>query len=718
MFLKFILPLFALLFGLNSLAQGKYVKMGATSFKDSKNQNILAVTFSNEDHWHTYWKNPGDAGLEIKLKFTDKNDKELLLKELPWPAPKRYIEQGDMWAYGYGGKYAHFFVIPTDFLSNHINIRGEWLVCKDICIPGSQDLIVKLDENKSFKNIGAVSDQKVKDIFQFLPQNVEKSPLNIFLTKGQEENQLALHYIIENADFTLIKQNASILTPYLRPLFDFKHEEVYLDQNTNTVYGRIYIDWDGIFEDPEYPLPKDGMFESPLKAKFLIQYPKNEKPKIIEKTFNAFTLTGDKELSEQFKTFSKLGETKIVEKSVKPQSKSLLYYILFAFLGGVILNLMPCVLPVISLKLFGLIIHSNETKKQILKHNLAYTGGVLASFLMLGAAVVILKASGDQIGWGFQLQSPLFVLTMMIILLVMALNMLGLFEFVTPGGKHLGNAEIKKGMGGDFINGVLATILSTPCSAPFLGTALTFAFTTSYLNIFLIFIAVGIGLSFPFLLTGFFPALIKFLPKPGLWMENLKRLLGLSLILTAIWLYDVFFAILSHESLGLYINTLFALIIFAFYFRKHMSKNRLFNAIFFLLPILLTVKIVGMTHSPSVQANTITVNKPGINWEPWTLDKMKEKSEEITFINFTAKWCLTCKVNKKLVLQTEAFKDLVAKNNIKLMEADWTKRDPVITQFLQEHNLIGVPAYFIKTKDGKIISLGETISLNKIKKHL
>ena len=241
---------------------------------------------------------------------------------------------------------------------------------------------------------------------------------------------------------------------------------------------------------------------------------------------------------------------------------------------------MPCVLPVISLKLFGLIIHSNETKKQILKHNLSYTAGVLASFLILGAAVVILKASGDQIGWGFQLQSPLFVLTMMIILLVMALNMLGLFEFVTPGGKHLGNAEIKKGMGGDFINGVLATILSTPCSAPFLGTALTFAFTTSYLNIFLIFIAVGIGLSFPFLLTGFFPALIKFLPKPGLWMENLKRLLGLSLILTAIWLYDVFFAILSHEALGLYINTLFALIIFAFYFRKHMSKNRLFNAIF------------------------------------------------------------------------------------------------------------------------------------------
>ena len=376
---------------------------------------------------------------------------------------------------------------------------------------------------------------------------------------------------------------------------------------------------------------------------------------------------------------------------------------------------MPCVLPVISLKLFGLIIHSNEKKKQVLKHNLFYTFGVLASFLVLGGVVVLLKSGGEKIGWGFQLQSPLFVLFMLILIFLMALNMFGLFEFITPGGKRLGNQELKRGVSADFINGVLATILSTPCSAPFLGTALTFAFTTSHLNIFLIFTFVGLGLAFPFILTGFFPKMIRFLPKPGLWMDKLKKILAISLILTAVWLLDVFFSLVNYADIGIYLSLLLTSIFFIFYLRKFLSKRLIYTILSTILIFVLAQKTILLTLNDNSLNSSAQTTK---NWTPWSRKQMEQAKGSYVFVNFTATWCLTCKVNKKLVLETHAFKELAQKHKITLLEGDWTKRDEKITMFLREHNIVGVPAYFLQKPNGEVISLGETISIGKIKNHL
>jgi thiol:disulfide interchange protein DsbD len=684
--------------------------MGATTLNIGA-ESYLALNFKNEKKWHTYWKNPGDAGLTMKITFF-KDDQIVRLEETSWPAPKRYIEQGEMWAYGYGGMYSLFYKLPTNLKGSELKILGEWLVCKDICIPGKQELNIKLDNDLKGRAGSYYANQVVMKQFESLPKEAHDNPISFYLTLGRNDKELALSYTIENIDENLIDNKTSIIIPYPLDPLTYKHESIYIDKKNRTLYGRMYIDWDGEYEEPVWPLPSDGLFKRDLTARFLLNYPKNENAKIIKHKYIQFSLSGDKSLSETFKNFGR--ETNTDNKTMPTNSESLIYYILFAFLGGLILNLMPCVLPVISLKLFGLIVHSDESKNKILKHNLAYTLGVLVSFLTLAIVVYALKISGDQIGWGFQLQSPIFVFIMLILIFIMSLNMLGLFEFHTPGGKSIGNTEIKKGFFADFVNGILATILSTPCSAPFLGTALTFAFTTSNINIFIIFLSVGLGLSFPFILTGFFPVLIKFLPRPGIWMDKLKKLLGLSLLLTVVWLYDVLSVLISMEAGGIYINTILLMTFFAFYYRKSISKKLIWNIIMSLIPVLLMIQAVNSNIFDVEKAPRVDTSS---NWERWSPEKMKSP-KGYTFINFTASWCLTCKVNKKIVLQSQDFKDLIKSKKVRLLEGDWTKRDQNITTFLRSYNIVGVPAYFIQKPSGEVISLGETISIDKIKKHL
>ena len=692
--------------------QAKHVEMGAKSFKH-QNKTLLALNFINEKHWHTYWKNPGDAGLEIKVKFY-LGDKEIKLKDYPWPTPKRYIEQGNMWAYGYSKEYSLFFELNEALKNQNLKIVATWLVCKDICIPGSQTINLNLNQNLLASQGPSYDDNKLVKRFINLPRKGSESNLSLFLTKAEGDNKLALHYILENVKLAQIREKSNIITPYLASPFDYKHEEVYFDSKTNTLFGRFYVDWDGAYEEPTWDLPKDGQFKRPMNALYLLNYPKDVPSKIISQSFTQFTLSGDKKLSKKYDSLTPLDEIQNKVKKNQKSEQSTFLILIFAFLGGLILNLMPCVLPVISLKLFGLIVHKDESKINILKHNLSYTAGVLFSFSVLASIVAILKTTGESIGWGFQLQSPIFVFFMIIILFVMSLNMFGLFEFVTPGGKTLTNKALKAGFSADFFNGVLATILSTPCSAPFLGTALTFAFTSSVLLSFLVFLFVGFGLSFPFILTGFFPRLIHFLPNPGAWMQVLKYFLGLSLLLTCVWLIDVLFGIVNFTDVGLYFALTLSMIFFSFFFYRSISKNKLLNLLLILSCFILFIQTQSLFKDSQTQSLT-TLNT---QWEKWSPEKVSASKGEYLFINFTAKWCLTCKVNKKLVLESAEFKKLAKEKNIRLLEGDWTKKDDAITNFLAGYNIVGVPAYFIKTPSGKILSLGETISISKIKENL
>ncbi|TDJ05643.1 MAG: hypothetical protein E2O68_06160, partial [Deltaproteobacteria bacterium] len=496
------------------------VKFTIQSFKDSKGVLYAALNYENYPNWHTYWKNPGDVGKPPQISFY-LNDTPIELEELEWPAPKRFVEEDKSVTYGYTGRYTIFYKLNDEnikkFKGQNLTVKSEWLVCKHVCIPGKKTISAEFDgiefklpktEKFHFK-IG-----EMRDHFFSLPKKVKfPEDLDIVLAKNNKDDlSLFYNYTYKKSFVSMIKER-NFLIPFPQSPFDFLREKLFQDKK-GILYGKLKIEWDGEFSEPSEPLPKNGIFKNPYTLKFLFFNPMSMAYEVIEKKFNSVDQhTFDK--SESFFALLRPIDERSSElvKKERPGANegSFFYYLLFAFLGGLLLNIMPCVLPVISLKIFYLIKHRKESRAQLLRHNILYSLGILFTFSALAAVMVGLKSTGELIGWGFQLQSPVFLAGIIFILFVLSLNLFGLYHFVTPGGKFFGNIEVKEGLWGDFLSGILTTILATPCSAPFLGTALTFAFTSSNLNIFVIFLGIALGLAFPFLLIGVYPRLISFL---------------------------------------------------------------------------------------------------------------------------------------------------------------------------------------------------------------
>ena len=390
--------------------------------------------------------------------------------------------------------------------------------------------------------------------------------MDIVLAKDSSApNTLALFYNTKKFTDRSYLSGRNLLFSYPHPYLEFKHEKLYQDKS-GAIYAKTLIEWNGMYEEPEVPFPDSNILPEKIKLSFDFYDSTNKKNYRIDK---AFSKLYEGEKLNSFLAILKPLETSSGKKQASASSKDtsdqksnlinlidIINYILLAILGGLILNFMPCVLPVISLKIFGLVNQSNQGKSQIIKHNLLYTAGVITTFIIFAIFIIILKMSGQAIGWGFQMQSPTFIAAISVFLFLFALNLFGMYEFITPGGSKLGAIKIE-GPKGDFLNGVLATILSTPCSAPFLGTALAFAFTSGPVVIMTIFISVGVGLSSPFILTAIFPQTIKFFPKPGNWMNHFKKFLGLSLVATVVWLLSIFVQLNTNQySIGLLIALL------------------------------------------------------------------------------------------------------------------------------------------------------------------
>lgn len=673
--------------------------------------NKIVVSVNHDKNWHTYWKNPGDAGLASSFKFASLDGKPIELKAYEWPVPERHIEAGDILTIGYEGKQHFFFDDYPGDLVAHVIV----LICKDICIPGEAKLQLKKDQNfVSNRNASPFSDRELSEAFQDLPQEaMVPSNFEYYLTRIKNQNLLTLHYSLKGVRNNKLPRNLLFLTPFPKAPFGYKRESLYTEGDT--LYGKTEIEWDGEYQEPPIPLPASGSFKENYELSFLLNAPGMNKIQKVTLKVKDFSLASGslEKFYQQLTPFD--GNSKVLIKSQTPPSENIFHYLLMAFLGGLILNLMPCVLPVISLKLFSLIRHQNYSRKKLFQHNLSYTIGVISTFMALALVIAGLKATGEEVGWGFQLQSPAFILSMMLVLFIFSLNLFGLFEFITPGGSTIGGAKTEEGFVGDFFGGVLTTILSTPCSAPFLGTALTFAFTTNYFTIFLMFFFIGIGLAFPFLMTAVFPKTLSIFPKPGAWMEKLKYFLGLSLIATVVWLYDVFVSLVNFDLISWRLNLLFALWFFAFFFYKKISRQKVLVLGVFLIPLISTVLAM---RDLELKPTTISTMTKETDWKPWSVAKLAEEKGKLVFMDFTAEWCLTCKVNKKLVLETKGFKALTKKYNLVLLRADWTKRDDTITQYLKNYGAVGVPAYFVQKANGEIIFLGETIHLDKIEKSL
>ena len=380
------------------------------------------------------------------------------------------------------------------------------------------------------------------------------------------------------------------------------------------------------------------------------------------------------------------------------ESLNLFWALCFAFVGGLILNLMPCVLPVVSLKVMSFVKMSGDSRAELLKHSLGFTLGVLISFWVLAGALLVLQTTGQAVGWGFQLQNPLFIAALSFLFVLLALNLFGVFEFGTTISGLAGEAEAKSsGPLSSFWSGIFATAVATPCTGPFMGSALGYALTQSPYISFAVFTALGLGMALPYLLIGLFPSLIRWLPKPGAWMESFKQGLGFVMLATVIWLLWVFNGQTSEFGLFLMLFSLLTLSIGAWVYGHFgaLHRRKSVRNIGYILTFILLVTSLALANTASNQVSMMEDIAHSM-WEPFSAEKvalLREKKQPI-LIDFTAKWCLICQANH-LVMSHPAVVKKFEDYGVVLMKADWTRYDPVITEALKKFGRSGVPLYVL-----------------------
>jgi thiol:disulfide interchange protein DsbD len=383
----------------------------------------------------------------------------------------------------------------------------------------------------------------------------------------------------------------------------------------------------------------------------------------------------------------------------QPSAMGILGALLAALLGGLVLNLMPCVLPVLSLKVLGLA-QSGESAEKARKHALVYTAGVLCAFAAVGLAVIGLRAAGQALGWGFQLQQPVFVAVLVYVLFAIGLSLSGVFNIgagLAGVGQNLGN---RSGTAGDFFTGVLAVVVASPCTAPFMAGALGYAFVADTFSAMLVFLALGVGLALPFLLIGFVPSLAARLPKPGPWMESMKQWLAYPMYLTAVWLAWVFGKQRGVDALGLLLVSAVLLALALWWLeRRRFSVNRAGALLPGLALALAIAVLAGALRLPSPAVAARAADKGTVPYSAAKLASLRAEGRPV-FIDMTADWCITCKVNEKAVLDTDEFKALLAKTDTVYMVGDWTDQDPEISAFLDNFHSPGVPLYVVYPAGG------------------
>jgi len=626
---------------------------------------LVGVVLKMDTDWHTYWLNPGDAGLETKITW--QLPEGISHSDILWPAPKK-IYLGDLANYGYEGKVLLpvEISVPDSFSAETLKLNAvvDWLVCKVECLPGRASLTL----DREVRNIEPQSDLRHLEIFQ---KTRFDQPLTIpdwQFSLTANDNQYLL--TAKAPDELLRNLTGAEFYPFENGVF---HNAA--DQNFTRMESGFSLN---LRLDP-FAVSKPDTLRGILISSDGWRGAGSEKALLIEVPLT--TETGDSE-------------------------PSLLLVILFSFIGGILLNIMPCVLPVLSIKILGIIEHSGKNSNDLLRHGLSYTIGVVFAFLALAAIMLILKAGGAELGWGFQLQSPEFVISLTIFLLIFSLNLFGLFDLGSsfsaagarmekPGGKNLSG----------FLSGIAATLLATPCTAPFMGTAVGFSISQPPLITLVVFLFLGLGMAFPYLLIVNFPAAVKVLPKPGSLILRFKEFMGFLLLGTILWLLWVLSFQVDSSLLIILLSAFliasFGTWIYGFLQKPYNSRIIRFSGLFLFLLILFFALYLPLS---SIKANENSLAISGsrndnIQWQKYSPEIIQkfESDGERYFLDFTAAWCLTCQVNEKVALENAEIADLFRKYGITPVKADWTNRDEAITRELGRFKRNSVPLYVLFT---------------------
>jgi thiol:disulfide interchange protein len=614
-------------------------------------------------HWHTYWRFSGDAGLPSEIKWTLPPGWKA--GEIQWPIPLKLKDPGDIETYGYENEVLHMQEItpPASFADSSVKLSAEasWLVCEKLCIPGSAKLQIELpiaDKNAS------ANEELFSRYRRSLPQNWPESKVaSASWTRSGSEMQLTVE--------------SDALTNY--PVAEF------------------------------FPLPDGNLVvghpqaERGATGKITFRVPiETQDPKLS--SLNGIVVFGQDANGPSRNAWSlnRNSPASATILSASPNALGMVGFLLFGFLGGFILNLMPCVLPVISLKIFGFIQHAGQSRGRILRSGLAFIAGIFAWFIGLALLLIVLKSLGREITWAFQFTNPYFVLFMSAVVLVFALNLFGVFEVSLPqsANRSLLGWTAREGDAGSFFQGVFATVLATPCTAPFLGTALGFAFTQSGWIILVMFLAIAAGMSSPYLLLSAQPAWLRLLPRPGAWMERVKQLMGFFLLATLLFLLWVIGAERGVEAIIWTACFLLALSVAcwmkgAFIVPAASPATRLVSIV---LVLVLTIGS-GFYFGAKFKATKIASGETPLagGWHSFTPERLQSELAQghTVFVDFTAAWCLTCKFNEATVLESSAVREAFQRRRIVKFKADWTNADPAITKILKQFGRPGVPLYVL-----------------------
>ena len=652
----------------------------------------VGLQLAHIPEWHTYWKNSGDSGLPTQLEWTLPTG--VTAGDIAWPTPKK-IPIGTLANYGYEGTVllpVPLTVAPGFNAANlDIRLKASWLVCKKECIPQEGDFSLQIPVRSSTGSSSGL----FAAAFAAGPQPLAATGSEVQVSAKAIQVTLAgLPARLQGKTLDFFPETGSVIEPA----------------------GAWQQKWQGAVWTAQLPLSSQRS-ESPRvmpvvvaldKTAYRIELPvKGDWPAV------AAAATVSPALEAALKANAALGAAP-TGNSAPPLTP--VAALLGALLGGLILNLMPCVFPVLAIKVMSFAKEKNRAAR--LSGGLAYTAGVVLSFLALGALLLGLRATGEQLGWGFQLQSPAVVAALAVLFTLIGLNLAGLFEFGSFVPGKVAGLQAKNPTLNAFLTGVLATAIASPCTAPFMGASLGYAVGLPAVQALAVFGAIGLGMALPYLAASAVPAVARALPRPGTWMVTFKQLMAFPMFATVAWLVWVLGQQSGIDGAGalLALLVLMALVLWSLTLR---SRTRTVAATLSIAFGAFGVWAVGQNIIKPLETSSAAATASGRwqAWEPGRVDQLAAQGRSV-FVDFTAAWCVTCQYNKKTTLaNADVLADMDAKN-VALLRADWTRRDPAVTAALAQLGRNGVPVYVIYKPGRAPVVLSEILSVADVRAEL
>lgn len=627
----------------------------------------IGLLLRHDSKWHTYWKSTGDTGLPTRIQWSLPQGWHA--SEILWPTPAVF-KIGDLVNYGYGDEVllpVRISVPASAKVGSVQDIKAEvsWLMCADQCVPGKASLTLAVQV--ADKDGGAT---KACTLFE-ASHTAMPSPLS----------------------------DAS-------GVFDPKTHAVRVTFKSTEPFHHFYVFAEGDDSVVVYGAPQ-SVSRSADKISVTLQG--TDELKAGSQFSGVFAADGGPRKGGWAGSFSVPLESGTVAAPTvsddTPQTGlSSWLAVAMAFIGGLILNVMPCVFPVLSLKILSLV--QDRQRINLPLHGVVFTLGVLLTMLVLAGVLIAVKSAGISVGWGFQLQSPIFVASLAVIFAAISVNLLGWFEF---SGVRVSGGSYSNSLLNCFATGVLAVVAASPCTAPFMGAALGYALTASIRESIFVFLALGLGMSLPWLVLSLFPVLTAWMPKPGAWMNVFRKLMAIPMLLTMIWLLWVLSQQVSFTALVLYIAAVISLCVCLFLYGKLQ-----FSLLTAKLPIVLSAAcavLLFAAASSSLFRQPDAAVQAADAWSPQAVENALEAGKPV-FVDFTASWCVTCQANKIAVLDREDIRKAFKQHGVVFLVADWTNQNPDITQALESFGRSGVPLYILYSPDGKTTVLPELLTKN------